>query len=125
MAYPENPEVASSYSFQIYVLFNWFGISCMTTDNFCFYLQIRLIRTSQTGGQWYCDTPPFSIPWPCTTFMTKALTDVHKNHRDIERANMHNQGTSSHDKGLDKKLEHFKWTPNNMFFIIIFQIICL
>jgi hypothetical protein len=35
----------------------------MTTDNFCFYLQNRLIQTSQTGGQWYGDTSPFSIPW--------------------------------------------------------------
>jgi len=34
----------------------------LTTDNFCFYLQIRLIQTSQTGGQWYSDTSPFSIP---------------------------------------------------------------
>ncbi len=25
----------------------------MTTDNFCFYSQNRLIQTSQTGGQWY------------------------------------------------------------------------
>jgi hypothetical protein len=31
------------------LLFDWFGISCMTTDNFCFYLQKRLIQTSQTG----------------------------------------------------------------------------
>jgi hypothetical protein len=35
----------------------------MTTDNFCFYLQNRLIQTSQTGGQQYTDTFPFSIPW--------------------------------------------------------------
>jgi hypothetical protein len=35
----------------------------MTTDNFCFYLQNRLIQTSQTGGQWYSDSSPFSIPW--------------------------------------------------------------
>jgi hypothetical protein len=35
----------------------------MTTDNFCFYLQNRLIQTNQTGGQWYSDTSPFSIPW--------------------------------------------------------------
>jgi hypothetical protein len=27
-----------------------------------FYLQNRLIQTSQTGGQWYSDTSPFSIP---------------------------------------------------------------
>jgi hypothetical protein len=35
----------------------------MTTDNFYFYLQKRLIQTSQTGGQRYSDTSPFSIPW--------------------------------------------------------------
>jgi hypothetical protein len=28
----------------------------MTSDNFCFYLQNRLIQTSQTGGQQYSDT---------------------------------------------------------------------
>jgi hypothetical protein len=35
----------------------------MTTDNYCFYTQNRLIQTSPTGGQWYRDTSPFSIPW--------------------------------------------------------------
>jgi hypothetical protein len=44
------------------LLFDWFGISCMMTDNFCFYLQNRLIQTNQTGGQQYSDTSPFSIP---------------------------------------------------------------
>jgi hypothetical protein len=34
----------------------------MTTDNFCFYLQNRLIQTSQTGGELYSDTSPFSVP---------------------------------------------------------------
>jgi hypothetical protein len=34
----------------------------MTTDNFCFYLKNRLIQTSQSGGQQYGDTSPFSIP---------------------------------------------------------------
>jgi hypothetical protein len=34
----------------------------MTTDNFYFYLQNRLFQTSQTGGQRYSDTSPFSIP---------------------------------------------------------------
>jgi hypothetical protein len=34
----------------------------MTTDNFCSYLQNRLFQTSQTGGQRYSDTSPFSIP---------------------------------------------------------------
>ena len=36
----------------------------MTIDNVCFYLQNRLIQTSQTGGQRFSDTSPFSIPWP-------------------------------------------------------------
>jgi hypothetical protein len=45
------------------LLFGWFGISCMTTDNFSFYLQNRLIQTGQTGGQQYSNTSPFSIPW--------------------------------------------------------------
>ncbi len=43
-------------------LFDWFGISCMTTDNFCFQLQNRLIQTRKAGGQQYSDTSPFSIP---------------------------------------------------------------
>jgi hypothetical protein len=38
------------------LLFDRFGVSCMTIDSFCFYLQNRLIQTSQTGGQWYSDT---------------------------------------------------------------------
>ncbi len=36
---------------------------CMTTDNFCFYLQNRLIQTGQTGGQQYSDASPFSVPY--------------------------------------------------------------
>jgi hypothetical protein len=49
------------YHCTIDFLFDWFGISCMTTNNICFYLLNRLIQTSQTGGQWYSDTSPFSI----------------------------------------------------------------
>jgi hypothetical protein len=51
-----------SITVHVDLLFDWFGISCMTTDNFCFYLQNRLIQTSQTGGQQYIYTFPFSIP---------------------------------------------------------------
>ncbi len=46
------------YHCTVDLLFDWFGISCMTTDNFCFYLQNRLIQTSQTGRQQFRDTPP-------------------------------------------------------------------
>jgi hypothetical protein len=51
------------YHCTVDLLFDWFGISCMTIDNFCFYLQNRLIQISSTGGQWYIDTSLFSIPW--------------------------------------------------------------
>ncbi len=51
------------YPCTIDLLFDWFGISCMTTDSFCFYLQNRLFRTSQTRSNCYSDTSPFSIPW--------------------------------------------------------------
>jgi len=51
------------YHCTVDLLFYWFGIICMTTDNFCFYMQNRVIQTSQTGGQQYSDTYPFSIPW--------------------------------------------------------------
>jgi hypothetical protein len=34
----------------------------MTTDISCFYLQNRLIQTSQTGGQRYSDTCPLEFP---------------------------------------------------------------
>jgi len=41
-------------------------------------MQNRLIQTSQTGGQWYNDTSPFSIPWFKTStivvFMTIIIT---------------------------------------------------
>ncbi len=45
----------------------------MTTDNFCFYLQNRLIQTSQTGGQWYSDTLVFpDLGNPLQPFMALA-----------------------------------------------------
>jgi hypothetical protein len=53
-----------NYHCTIDLLFDWFGSSCITTHNVCFYLQNKLIQTSQTGGQWYSDASPFSIP--CT-----------------------------------------------------------
>ncbi len=48
-------------------------------DNWqCFYLQNRLIQTSQTGGQWYSVTSPFSIPWtdicPTHCFVDTTMT---------------------------------------------------
>jgi len=55
------------------LLFDCFGISCMITDNFCFYLQNRLI---QTGGRWYSDPFPFSIP--CSDWWISCLCSGEK-----------------------------------------------
>jgi hypothetical protein len=51
----------------------------MTTDNFCFYLQNRLVQTSQTGGQWYSDTSTFSIPWLSTLANSASPLPTKKN----------------------------------------------
>jgi len=70
------------YHCTVDLLFAWFGIRCMTTGNFCFYLQNRLIQTSQTGGQQYSDTSPFSIP--CSSLLIWILKcKLHKNKFDI------------------------------------------
>jgi hypothetical protein len=61
---PVKEYLTGKYHCTIDLLFDWLGISCVTTDNFCFYLQNILIQTSQTGGQLHTDTSPFSIPWP-------------------------------------------------------------
>jgi hypothetical protein len=34
----------------------------MTVENFCFYLQNRLIQTGQTEGQLYSDISPLVFP---------------------------------------------------------------
>jgi hypothetical protein len=61
--------------------FDGLGISCMATDNFCFCLQNRLIQTSQTGGQWYSDTSPFSIPGQ--HILTKGLFVLAESHNYV------------------------------------------
>jgi hypothetical protein len=39
-----------------------YGIICVTTGNFCVYLQNTQIQTSQTGGQQYSDTSLLVFP---------------------------------------------------------------
>jgi hypothetical protein len=45
-------------------MFDWFGLVCFVNINKNCQLPYNWIQTSQTGGQWYSDTSPFSIPWP-------------------------------------------------------------
>jgi hypothetical protein len=51
------------YHSTVDLLFDWFGISCMTTDNFWFYLQNRLIQTRRSTVQWYFPLK-YSLLWP-------------------------------------------------------------
>jgi len=45
------------------LLFDWFGLVCFANKNKNCQLSYSWFQTSQTGGQWYNDTSPFSIPW--------------------------------------------------------------
>ncbi len=73
------------------LLFDQFGITCMTTDNFRFDLQNRLIQTGQTGGQLYSDTSPFSVPCLIHRYIT--IYNIHKtsdiNARILLKAGVH------------------------------------
>ncbi len=44
-------------------------------------MQNRLIQTSQTGGQWYSDTFPFSIP--CSSLFCATVSDEEEHFNDI------------------------------------------
>ncbi len=44
------------------LLFDWFGLVCFANKNKKCLLSYSWFQTSQTGGQWYSDTSPFSIP---------------------------------------------------------------
>jgi hypothetical protein len=80
--------------------FDWFGIRYVTNENSCFYLQNRIIQTSQTGCEWYNDTSPFSIPWLQYQLLLhkSSMNKVSVVSIEIiaytktERANMHCQG---------------------------------
>jgi hypothetical protein len=70
---------------------DWFGISCMTTNNLCFCLQSSPIQTSQTGGQWYSDTSLFSIPCSLSPSLslTHTLTHTHIHLKSFFKHNFH------------------------------------
>ncbi len=51
------------YPCTVDLLFDWFGLVCFANKNKNFQLSYNQFQTSQTGGQRYSDTSPFSIPW--------------------------------------------------------------
>ncbi len=44
------------------LLFDWFGLVCFANKKKNYQLPHSWFQTSQTGGQQYSDTSPFSIP---------------------------------------------------------------
>ena len=70
----------------------------MTTDNYCFYLQNRLIQTSQTGGQQYSDPSPFSIPWFVHSKVKPDLPGAVMTRRQRERRAKRAPGESGRSK---------------------------
>jgi hypothetical protein len=51
------------YHCTVNLLFDWYGLVCFANKNKNFQLLYSWFQTSQTGGQCYSDTSPFSIPW--------------------------------------------------------------
>jgi hypothetical protein len=51
------------YRCTVDLLFDWFGLVCFANKIKICQLSYSWFQTSQTGGQWYTDTSPFSIPW--------------------------------------------------------------
>ncbi len=45
------------------ILFDWFGLVCLANKSKNCQSSYSWFQTSQTGGQQYSDTSPFSIPW--------------------------------------------------------------
>jgi hypothetical protein len=56
------------YHCTIDLLFDLLGLACFANKNKNFQLSYTWFQTSQTGGQWYSDTSPFSIPWSYRCF---------------------------------------------------------
>ncbi len=50
------------YHCTIDLLFGWFGLFCFANKSKNCQLPYSWLQTSQTGGQWYSDASPFSIP---------------------------------------------------------------
>jgi hypothetical protein len=56
------------YHYTVDLLFDWFGLVCFANKNKNCHLSYSWFQTSQTGGQWYSYTSPFSIP--CNNCLT-------------------------------------------------------
>ncbi len=72
-----NTKGGRKYHCTIDLLFDWFGLVYFANKNKNCHQSYNRFQTSQTGGQGYIDTFPFSIPWTKahSNFLTKALVE--------------------------------------------------
>ncbi len=61
---PSQGILNTKYHCTIDLLFDWFGLVCFANKSENCQLPYSWFQTSQTRGQRYCDTSPFSIHWP-------------------------------------------------------------
>ncbi len=62
------------YHCTIDLLLDWFGLVCFVNKNINCQLSYSWFQTSQTGGEWYSDTSPFSIPWSTFWFSLRVVS---------------------------------------------------
>ncbi len=67
------------YHCTIDLLFDWFGLVCFAYINKNCQLTYSWFQTNQTGGQWYNDTSPFSIP--CCSYFVRRVIDEEERSR--------------------------------------------
>ncbi len=61
-----------------HLLFDRFELVCFANKNKNYQLSYSWFQTSQTGGKWYNDTSPFSIPW--LSIMTLSIIIINYKH---------------------------------------------
>jgi hypothetical protein len=69
------------------LLFDWFGLVCFANKNKNCHLPYNLFQLSQTGGQWYNDTSPFSIPC-CNCSINYRCKNIYSNGGIVKMANV-------------------------------------
>ncbi len=104
------------YHCTVDLLFDSFGFVCFANKNKICQLSYSWFLTSQTGGQWYSDTSPFSIPcreWKKWMWGRVRMTQKLFSFRRRERRNK-----GKGEKGNEEKRrtwKDMKWQCRNIF----------
>jgi hypothetical protein len=80
-AWPGNTK-GGSIHFTVDLLFDRVRLVCFANKNKNCQLSYSWFQTSQTGGQQYSDTSPFSIPWPGLILHFSTVINIIITHAD-------------------------------------------